>query len=143
MIEGLRDERGYSLVEVMVSIVILTIALIPMVGMFDTGLKTAALGGNYDGARALANQKMEEIKALPYNKPGGAADSAVEMYAPGAAEVTGSSSIYTWSVRTDYVDEALETSTTERGRMRVVVTVTWDAGRKSITTTGLVTGYPV
>lgn len=113
-----------------------------MVGMFDTGLKTAVLGGNYDGARALANQKMEEIKALPYNKSGGAADSAVEKYAPGAA-VTGNSGIYDWSVRTNYVDEALETSATEKGRMRVVVTVTWDEGRKSITTTGLVTGSPV
>ncbi len=113
----------------------------PIVGMFDTGLKTAVLGDNYDGARALANQKMEEIKALPYNRPGGAADSVVEKYSPDAANVTGSSGIYSWSVDTDYVNETLETDTPEKSRMRATVTVTWDGGSKSITTTGLVTGY--
>jgi hypothetical protein len=141
LVKQLKSESGYSLVEVMASIMILTIAIIPIVGMFDTGLKTAVLGGDYDGARALANQKMEEIKALPYNRPGGATDSVVEKYSPDAANVTGSSDIYSWSVDTDYVNEALETSTTEKSRMRVTVTVTWDGGSKSITTAGLVTGY--
>lgn len=124
----------------MASIVILAVAIIPMVAMFDMALKAAVLGGNYDGARALANQKMEEIKALPYYRPGGAADSAVERYSPDAATVTGSSGIYDWSVDTDYVNEDLETGTTETSRMRVSVTVTWDEGSKSITTNGLVTG---
>lgn len=135
----LNSEAGYSLVEVMVSILILTAAIVPMVSMFDTGLKTAVLGGNYDGARALANQKMEEVKALPYNKPGGAVDSAVEKYSPSAA-VSGTSGIYAWTVQTTYVSETFSTPTSERGRMKVLVTVTWDGGSKRITTTGLVTG---
>lgn len=140
MIRFFKNETGYSLVEVLVSILILTAAIIPMVSMFDTGLKTAVLGGNYDGARALANQKMEEIKALPYNKPGGVADSAVEKYSPGTT-ISDTSDIYTWTVQTTFVSETFSTSTTEKGRMRVVVTVTWDGNSKSITTTGLVTGY--
>ena len=39
MTERFKSESGYSLVEVMVSIMILAIAIIPMVGMFDLGLK--------------------------------------------------------------------------------------------------------
>jgi hypothetical protein len=62
----LNQERGYSLVEVIVSIIILTIAIIPMVGMFDMGLNTAATGNKYDKARTLANTKLEQAKMLDY-----------------------------------------------------------------------------
>ena len=62
----LKTESGYSLVEVMVSIVLLTIAIIPMVGMFDVGLDSATEASDYDKARALANLKMEQAKSLPF-----------------------------------------------------------------------------
>jgi prepilin-type N-terminal cleavage/methylation domain-containing protein len=64
--ERKRGESGYSLVEVMVSIIILSLAILPMVGMFDMGLKTATRGSNYDKSRALANLKLEEAKSLPF-----------------------------------------------------------------------------
>lgn len=63
-----REESGYSLVEVMVSILILAIAIIPMVGMFDMGLKSATRGGNYDKARTLANLKLEQAKSMYFVK---------------------------------------------------------------------------
>ena len=62
----LNEESGYSLVEVMVSIIILAIAILPMVGMFDMGLKSASTGEKYDKARTLANTKLEQAKMLPY-----------------------------------------------------------------------------
>jgi prepilin-type N-terminal cleavage/methylation domain-containing protein len=62
----LREESGYSLVEVMVSIMLLAIAILPMAGMFDMGLNAATASGNYDTARALANLKLEQAKSLPY-----------------------------------------------------------------------------
>lgn len=61
------EERGYSLVEVMASIVLLSLAILPMAGMFDMGLRTATTGSNYDKARTLANLKMEEAKSLPFD----------------------------------------------------------------------------
>ena len=45
---------------------ILAIAILPMVGMFDMGLNTATTGSNYDKARTLANTKLEQAKMLPY-----------------------------------------------------------------------------
>jgi prepilin-type N-terminal cleavage/methylation domain-containing protein len=63
----LNDERGYSLVEVMASIIILAIAILPMVGMFDMGLTSATRGSNYDKARALANKQLEQSQSLSYN----------------------------------------------------------------------------
>jgi prepilin-type N-terminal cleavage/methylation domain-containing protein len=62
----LREESGYSLVEVMVSIIILAIAILPMASMFDMGLNSATAGSKYDKARALANLKMEEAKNLSF-----------------------------------------------------------------------------
>lgn len=50
----------------MVSILILSIAIIPMVGMFDMGLDAATRGANYDDGRALAKKQMEIVQSLPY-----------------------------------------------------------------------------
>jgi prepilin-type N-terminal cleavage/methylation domain-containing protein len=66
LIKRLKDERGYSLVEVMVSMMILAIAIIPMVTMFDVGLQSATTGSNYDKARALAAKQLENAQSLPY-----------------------------------------------------------------------------
>jgi Tfp pilus assembly protein PilV len=62
----LKNEVGYSLVEVMVSIIILAIGILPLIGMFDMSLNSATTGSNYDKARALANLKMEEAKSMPF-----------------------------------------------------------------------------
>jgi type II secretory pathway pseudopilin PulG len=66
LVKRMRGESGYSLVEVMASIIILTLAILPMVGMFDMGLHTATRGSNYDKSRALANLKIEEAKGLSF-----------------------------------------------------------------------------
>ena len=63
----LKTESGYTLIEVMVSIMILAIAIVPMAGMFDMGLSSATTSGNYDRARALANLKLEQAKSLPFD----------------------------------------------------------------------------
>ena len=63
----LNVESGYSLIEVLASIVILTLAIVPMVAMFDTGLRGVTSSSNFDKARALANLKMEEAKSLPFD----------------------------------------------------------------------------
>jgi hypothetical protein len=62
----LREESGYSLVEVLASILILALAILPMVGMFDMGLNGATRGSNYDKARALAKKQLEQAQSLPY-----------------------------------------------------------------------------
>jgi prepilin-type N-terminal cleavage/methylation domain-containing protein len=136
---ALRSESGYSLVEVMVAIMILAIAIIPMVGMFDAALRAAVAGSNYDEARSLANEKLEGIRALPYESPGGAADSVVELYPP-AAPVVGSEGAFNYTVLTKFVDADLSNPVDSPGKsqMRVEVEVEWEGN--SYTTTGYVAG---
>ena len=139
LIKRTSSEAGYSLVEVMVAIMILAIAIIPMVSMFDAGLRAAVLGSNYDQARALGNAKLEEVRALPYKRPGGTVDSAVEKYSPGSP-VTGTEGIFSYTVETRYVDAAFSNpaTTPPTPQMRVQVTIQWDG--KTYTTTGFVAG---
>lgn len=138
-----REESGYSLVEVMAAIMILSLAILPMASMFDAGLRASATGSNYDKARALANERLEKVRALPYNKPGGGADSAVEIYHPASPAVTGTQGIFDYTVTTTFwrqnagnPEAATDTSVTWP-MMRVRVQVTWGGG-KSYTTTGFV-----
>ena len=136
----LKEETGYSLVEVIVAIIILAIAIIPMVGMFDMGLRASAAGSNYDKARMLATERLEKVKALPYYKPDPAANSAVEIYHPGTP-VSGTSGIFSYTVTTTYWRETEGAITADasdnsvvKPMMQVVVRVTWSG--KSYETTG-------
>lgn len=141
------QELGYSLVEVMVSIVLLSIAIIPMISMFDVGLKTATRGGSYDQARALANERLEEIKALSFKNDTPQNDSVVELYPPGEKTMPKEGS-YDSKVATAYqdvTDDGEYTDSRKMGipngkhpttRMKVTVTVLWN--ENSYTTTGLV-----
>src|SRR5688572_19387290 len=67
MARRIRGESGYSLVEVMVSLIIMTLAILPMVTMFDMGLTSTTQSSKYDKARMLANLKLEQAKNLPFD----------------------------------------------------------------------------
>jgi prepilin-type N-terminal cleavage/methylation domain-containing protein len=142
LIKTLKDESGYSLVEVMVAIMILAIAIIPMVGMFDAGIRAAVLGGNYDKGRAIAVEELEEIRALPFS---GSPSTVVSIYPPGDGPraCTGSLAVgFDCQVETTYVrvgSAEIVADPSSRTMLQATVTVTWSGGSNSYTTTGLVT----
>lgn len=131
----------------MVSILLLSIAIIPMVGMFDAGLKSATTSGNYDRARAFANQQLENAKSLPYDSASETDvknDFPVTSSTPNPTYVSSSpgpsvsglpNSGYTVTKR--YIDEQFANATTDKGLIKVTITVNWGSGN-SISTTGVV-----
>ena len=161
----LRDQSGYSLIEVLVAILLLSIAIIPMVGMFDAGLRAASTSGNYDKVRALANMKLEEAKSLPYamvrdnfpsgtGAPSGGSDSITSnaLTAP-----SGFPSSLKYTVRKQYLKTFNSNASsqgftgsgdsTDTKLIKVTVTVGWDgaswsgsswSGGKTYTTDGVV-----
>jgi prepilin-type N-terminal cleavage/methylation domain-containing protein len=141
LLDRLENEAGYSLVEVMVAIMILAIAIIPMVSMFDAGLRAAVLGGNYDTARAIANEELEEIRALPFSDT---PNSVVEVYPPGGGPRACTGSIaagFSCRVETTYVrldSSSVVAHPSARTMLEVKVTVTWEGGSKSYLATGLI-----
>jgi len=135
--------------EVMVAILLLSIAIIPMVGMFDAGLRAATQGSSYDQARALANKQMETAKNLSY-------EDARDKFPVGSSTPNASTGVYesanqpdppngdfpgfTYKVRKAYVklgSTGIVEDASARTMMSVTVTVNWGSG-KSYSTTGLV-----
>lgn len=120
--DALRRESGFSLVEVMVAIVVLTVALIPMVGMFEAGLRAATTSGDYDRARACATQRLEQAKSLPY-------EAVRTGLQGGVCEPSG----LVYTVVTRFVGQDLQNTGHDQGLMRVTVTVAWEGGSYSAT----------
>jgi Tfp pilus assembly protein PilV len=126
--KSIADESGYSLVEVTVAIVVLTVAVVPMVGMFEGAIRAANASGDYDRARACAVQKLEQVKSLPYE--------TVESGLPGGAcEPSGFGyTIAAQSIGTDLGDGSGE------GLSRITVTVSW-GGKNSYDVSGVVSRW--
>ena len=122
-------ESGYSLVEVMVAIVVLTFAILFMVGMFEAALRAATTSGDYDRAWACANQRLEQAKSLPY-----------EVVKAGPTEGVCEPSGFGYAVGTQFVDQNLRNVGDDRGLMKVTVTVEWGDGN-SYGVTGVVSEW--
>lgn len=124
-----QKESGYSLVEVLAAIVILTLAIIPMVGMFDTALRVVSTSGDYGVARACAGQKLEQARSLPYETvSGGLPDGTCEPSGLG------------YEIQEEFVNAELQEIQEDQGLTRVTVTVSWD-GDDSYAATGVVSRW--
>jgi prepilin-type N-terminal cleavage/methylation domain-containing protein len=124
-----KSTAGYSLVEVMVAMVVLTVAVIPMVGMFDAAIGAADASAVYDKARACAVQKLEHLKSLPYEAVEGGLQGGV--CAPSGFGYT----IVAQPIGTDLGD-----GFGEEGLTMVTVTVDWN-GENSYVVSGVVSRW--
>ena len=119
-----------------------------MVGMFDAGLRAAALGGNYDKARAFANQQLDIAKSLSYSEvrdnfpvasstPNPTYETSPALNVPPDVGLPAGA---TYTVTKRYLSSDTSTAnfsnaSSDQGVMRVVITVNWSGS--SYTVTGL------
>ena len=108
---------GYSLVEVLAAIVVLTVAIIPMVGMFDAALWATGAGSDYDTARACAGQKLEEAKRLPY-----------ETVSGGLPDGSCGPAGFVYEIEEEFLDAGVAETGTDSGLLGITVTVFWGDG---------------
>lgn len=64
-----RSQKGFSLVEVLICMVIVAVGLLALAGMQITSIKGNALSRKVTQATVLAQNKMEELKRLPFTDP--------------------------------------------------------------------------
>ncbi|TAK04408.1 MAG: prepilin-type N-terminal cleavage/methylation domain-containing protein [Candidatus Manganitrophaceae bacterium] len=59
-----KNQRGFSLLEVVIAMSILSIGLLGVVGFFETGFKALRAGNRQGVAAQLAQSKMEELRSV-------------------------------------------------------------------------------
>lgn len=85
-----RSESGFSLIEVMVAIVILTVGLLSLAQMMVVATHSNSLSGRMTSCSALAKEQLERLKAAPfYTVP--TALTRNPLLAPGGSVANGGS----------------------------------------------------
>jgi len=62
-----RDERGFTLIEIAVSLSVFAIVMVSLTLLFDTSLETASRSRFDELGKTVAQQKLEELRSLPYH----------------------------------------------------------------------------
>jgi prepilin-type N-terminal cleavage/methylation domain-containing protein len=130
-------EGGFSLIEIIVTLVVLSIAAIGVLSVFTTGSRGSADPLILNQASALAQEKMDEAIAL--RRSGGFA--AVTTVNPGVPAFPAPFNTYTWSRVVDCVDVNLNAVACPQPYERVTVTVSWNAGAESVSLVTLIADY--
>ena len=68
-----RDQRGVTLIDLIITIIILAIAVPPMVGVFITSTRNSTFGVSMARANHLASNLLEEIRSKRWDENTGAA----------------------------------------------------------------------
>jgi prepilin-type N-terminal cleavage/methylation domain-containing protein len=58
--------RGFTLIEMILVLLVITIALFPLVEAFSSGIRASKIASDTNIAIELAQQKMEQMQSVPY-----------------------------------------------------------------------------
>ncbi len=58
--------RGFTLIEMILVLVVITIALFPLVESFSSGIRASKVASDTNTAIELAQQKMEQLQSVPF-----------------------------------------------------------------------------
>src|ERR1700752_3934847 len=62
----LRDERGFTITELMVALMILSVAFFALAGSASIGFRIGAEGREREAATEIANGRLEHLRDIPY-----------------------------------------------------------------------------
>jgi len=115
------NSKGFTLIEVLVALVILAVSLLALAGLMTTTTKNNASGGHLTEAATFAQDKLEELRAMPWNSliPGSVNTDLVPN-PPGSTGIQ-----YTRTYRVNQLNPSLK---------ELEITINWnDAINRSIT----------
>ncbi len=109
----LMKSKGFTLIEMLISLVILAISLLALAGLMSITTKNNSFGGHITEAATFAQDKLEEFRALrPQAPPDG--DIPEGQGSDQKIGATGINYTRTWNVETN-------------GNIRLItITVTWN-----------------
>jgi type IV pilus assembly protein PilV len=86
------ESKGFSLVEMLIALVILAISLLALAGLMAATTRNNSFGGHMTEAATFAQDKLEELKAIPWANIVGGTDTK--------SGSTGITYARTWNVST-------------------------------------------
>jgi prepilin-type N-terminal cleavage/methylation domain-containing protein len=101
-----RDDKGMTLVEIMVAMIILAIALAWLAPMLVTAMRGNRLGGDLTTASTLAQDKIEELRNVSYSS----------LLSHPAGQDTVGKMIRNWNIAEELGQDGLA---------RITITVSW------------------
>ena len=110
----IRIEEGFTLIEIMITLVLLSIGLVALAGLQVSAIKGNALSKRMTTAVSIANQKIEQLKDTSY----------ANILSESSTQVTQSNMRFTRQVMVTNNSPLANTKT-------VNVTVTWSEGSNS------------
>jgi len=107
----MKDQKGFTLLEVLISLIILSVALLALAGLQITSIRGNAFGGTMTEAITLAKDKVEDMKRHDWDNVVSGSDTQV---------VRGKSYARNWQVQTS------------ANTKQLTVTVSWDNGNHQV-----------
>ena len=120
-----RIQRGFTLIEAVAAIVIVTLGLIAVLGTFSMGNKVIALRRDRIAAAHLLEHLMEAAKSWPFDKFIDRAPSECTLAAPGCNPASSDAGICAQLNNCQYEVKKQDYNTSLKLK-RVDVSVTWD-----------------
>jgi prepilin-type N-terminal cleavage/methylation domain-containing protein len=74
-LNSLRETNGFTLIEILVAIVILSISLLAMAGLMATTTRNTSFGGHLTEAATFAQDRLEEFRVTPWASIGNGSDT--------------------------------------------------------------------
>jgi prepilin-type N-terminal cleavage/methylation domain-containing protein len=108
------DNKGFSLLELIIAIAVLAVGLVGVLQIFPIGLRASQRAGMMTKAAFLAQNKIEDVKLAGF-------DAITEL--PPKIPLSGKDGDFEWSIKIDDVNlEGVENSSEMR---KVTVILTW------------------
>lgn len=115
-------KSGFTFLEVLVALSLFAVGMISVLAIFPVNRRFLLQSANTTQAVELAQEKLEQVRALTYND---LTVGAYEAAAPVTADTTNPLSQYTRQTTVTLLDGNRQTTNTDQGLKKVDVQVSW------------------
>jgi len=108
------DKKGFSLLELIIAIAVLSVGLVGVLQIFPIGLRASQRAGMFTKASFLAQNKIEDVKLAGF-------DAITEL--PPKIPLSGREGDFEWAIKIE--DVSLEGVESDNDMRKIIVVVTW------------------
>jgi prepilin-type N-terminal cleavage/methylation domain-containing protein len=128
---GVHGQQGFSFIETLLAVAVIGLGLLAITSLFPTGYSNITYGGRTTSALALAQQKLEQLKAAAESEGFGGINTNPGR-CPGTPETVADAVVPTVVyTRTCVLNNGVGVGSLAQDLKRVRVRVTWEWGAEN------------